>query len=151
MRYKELRLDCEARNLSREERKMIFIMRQIEEMEQKETALKAAPRSTQLEGRSRVGHGNEKVGEKRRFRDACGNGGCEAVSAQGPRGEGAGAGGEKLWNKRKKGTMHNLGGLECKGRGNSVEKRKCPVSEADSKARKQQRGEEVGGNGQEAL
>jgi hypothetical protein len=32
MRYKELRLDCEARNLSREERKMMVIMRQIEEM-----------------------------------------------------------------------------------------------------------------------
>ena len=60
MRNKELRRDYEARNLSREERKMMVIMRQIEEMEQKETALKAAPRSTQLEGR--VGHGNEKVG-----------------------------------------------------------------------------------------
>jgi hypothetical protein len=145
MRNKELRRDCEARNLSREERKMMVIMRQIEEMEQKETALKAAPRSTQLEGR--VGHGNEKVGEKRRFLDACGTGGCEAVSAQGPRGEGGGAGGEKLWNKRKKETMHNLGGLEGKGKGKAVEKRKCPVSETDSKARKQQRGEEVGGEG----
>jgi hypothetical protein len=36
MRNKELRRDCEARNLSREERKMMVIMRQIEEMEHKE-------------------------------------------------------------------------------------------------------------------
>ena len=68
-RNKKLRRDGEARNVSREERKMTAIMRQIEEMEQKETAVKAGPCFTQLEGR--VGHGNEKVGEKRRFRDAC--------------------------------------------------------------------------------
>jgi hypothetical protein len=51
MRNKELRRDSEARTLSREERNMMVIIRQNEEMEQKETALKAAPRSTQLEGR----------------------------------------------------------------------------------------------------
>ncbi len=145
MRNKELRRDCEARNLSREERKMMIIMRQIEEMEQKEKAVKAAPWSTQLEGR--VGHGNEKVGEKRRFREACDTGACETVSAQGPRGGGGGAGGEKLSNKAKKEAKHNRGGLEGKGKEKAVEKRKCPVSEADSRARKQQRGEEVGGEG----
>ena len=52
MRNKELRRDYEARNLSREERKMMVIMRQIEEMEQKATALKAAPRLDCLYRRS---------------------------------------------------------------------------------------------------
>jgi hypothetical protein len=47
---------------------MLAIVRQIEEMEHKEKAAKADPLSTQLEGR--VVHGNEKVGEKRRFREA---------------------------------------------------------------------------------
>ena len=72
-RNKKLRRDGEARNLSREERKMTASTRQIEEMEQKEKSFKAGPGSTQLEGR--VGHGNEKVGEKRRLRDACDAGG----------------------------------------------------------------------------
>ena len=67
-RNKKLRLDGEARTLSREERKMTAIMRQSEEMEQKEKAVQAGPCSTQLEGS--VGRGNEKVGEKRRFCDA---------------------------------------------------------------------------------
>ncbi len=40
-RNKKLRRDGEARNLSREERKITAIMRQIEEMEQKEKAVKA--------------------------------------------------------------------------------------------------------------
>ena len=40
-----------ARNLSREARKMTAIMRQIEEMEQKEIPVKAGPCFTQLEGR----------------------------------------------------------------------------------------------------
>jgi hypothetical protein len=62
-RNKKLRRDDEARNLSREERKMTAITRQIEEMEHKETAVKAGPGSTPLE--VRVGHGDEKVGEKR--------------------------------------------------------------------------------------
>jgi hypothetical protein len=68
-RNKKLRRDGEARNLSREERKMTAIVRQIEETEQTEKAVKAGPCSTQLEGR--VGRGNEKVGEKRRFHEAC--------------------------------------------------------------------------------
>ena len=68
-RNKKLRRDGEARSLSREERKMTAIMRQIEEMEQKEKAVQPGPCFTQLEGS--VGRGNEKVGEKRRSRDAC--------------------------------------------------------------------------------
>ena len=40
-------------------------MRQIEEMEQKDKAVKAGPCSTQLQ--DSVGKVNEKVGEKRRF------------------------------------------------------------------------------------
>jgi hypothetical protein len=47
---------------------MTVIMRQIGEMEQEEKAVKAGPCSTQLE--VSVGRGNEKVGEKRRFREA---------------------------------------------------------------------------------
>ncbi len=72
-RYERLRRDGKARSLSQKERKMMAIMRQIEEMEQKEKAVKAGPCSTQLE--SRVGHGIKKVGERRRFRDACDAGG----------------------------------------------------------------------------
>ncbi len=72
-RNKKPRRHGEARNVSREERKMTVIMRQIEEMEHKEKAGKAGPCSTQLEGS--VGHGNEKVVEKRRTRDACDAGG----------------------------------------------------------------------------
>ncbi len=92
------------------------------------------------------------MGEKRRFRDVCDTGGCEAVSAQGPHSEegGVGPGGaEKLWNKRKKETMHKQGGLEGKGKEKAVDsaQRKCSVFEADSKARKQQRGEKVGREG----
>jgi len=43
--------------------------------------------------------------------------------------------------------VQSSGGLEGKGKENAVEKRKRPVSEADSKARKQKWGEEVGGEG----
>ncbi len=68
---------------------MTAIMRQIEEMEQKEKAVKAGPCFTQPEGR--VEHGNEKVGEKRRFREACDAVAGEAAG-QGLRGEGALAG-----------------------------------------------------------
>ena len=50
-RNKKLRRDGEARNVSREERKMTAIMRQIEEMEQTEKAVQAGPCFTQLEGR----------------------------------------------------------------------------------------------------
>ena len=75
---------------------MTGIMRQMEEMEPKEKAVKAGPCLTKLEGR--VGRGNEKVGEKRRFRDACDAGGAE--TGQGLRGEGAGAGAEKGGKER---------------------------------------------------
>ena len=47
---------------------MTAIMRQIEETEQKEKTVKAGPCSTQIEGG--VGNVDEKVGEKRRFREA---------------------------------------------------------------------------------
>jgi hypothetical protein len=43
-----MRWDGEAHDLSREERKMTVIMRQMEEMEQKEKAVKAGQGSTQL-------------------------------------------------------------------------------------------------------
>ena len=43
---KKQRRDGEARSLSREERKMPVIMRQIEEMQQKEKAVKDGPCST---------------------------------------------------------------------------------------------------------
>ncbi len=108
-RNKKLRRDGEARNLSRQERKMTAIMRQTEEMEQ----MKAGPGSTQLEGR--VGHDNEKVGEKRRFRDA-GDAVAGEAAGQGLRGEGGGAGGEKLENKRRKEAKHMLGSFGGKGK-----------------------------------
>jgi hypothetical protein len=77
MRSKELRRDGEARNLSREERKMLAIVRQIEAMEHKEKTVKAVSEAgacpTQLEGMG--GHGSEKVGEKRRVREVCDTGG----------------------------------------------------------------------------
>ena len=132
-RNKKLRRDGEARNLSREERKVTVIMRQIEETEQNEKAGKAGPCLTQLEGR--VGHGNEKVGEKRRFRDACDAGG--EGTGQGLRGEGGGAGGEKLENKRKKEAKHKQGSFEGKGKEEAVDKRKRPSSEEESEAQKQ--------------
>ena len=97
---------------------MTAIMRQIEEMEQKEKDVKAGPCFTQLEGR--VGHGNEKVGEKRRFRDACDAGG--EGTGQGLRGEGGGAGSEKFENKRKKEAKHKQGSFQGKGKGCGEEK-----------------------------
>ena len=45
-RNKKLKPDGEARNLSREEREMTAVMRQIEEMEQKKKTVKAGPGST---------------------------------------------------------------------------------------------------------
>jgi hypothetical protein len=63
---------------------MTAITLQIEKMEQMGEAVKAGPGSTQLAGR--VGHGDEKVSEKRRFRDACDAGG--EAAGQGLRGEG---------------------------------------------------------------
>jgi hypothetical protein len=75
-----------------------IMRRQSEEREQSEKAVKAGPCQAQLEGR--VGRGNEKVCGKRRFRDACDAGG--EGTGQGLRGEGGGAGGERLENKRQK-------------------------------------------------
>jgi hypothetical protein len=135
-RNKKLRRDGEARNLSREERKMTAIMRQIEEMEKKEKAVKAGPGSTQLEGR--VGNRNDTVGEKRRIRDACDTGG--EAAGHGLRGEGGGAGDEKFEKKRKKEAKHKQRGFEGKGKGEAVEKRKRP-SEKGNEAQKPQHGE----------
>jgi hypothetical protein len=75
---------------------MTAIMRQIEDMEQKEKAVKACPCSTQLE--CSVGKVSEKVGEKHRFREA-GDAVAGESAGQGLRSEGGGAGGEKLENK----------------------------------------------------
>ncbi len=141
-RHKKLRRDAEALNLSREERKMTAIMRPIEEMEQKEKAVKAGPCFTQLEGRG--GHGIEQVGEKRRLRDACDAGGEE--TGQGLRGEGGGAGGEKLENKIKKEAKHKQGSFQGKGKEEAVEKRKRPWSEEANEAQEQQHEEGVGGS-----
>ncbi len=142
-RNKKLRRDGEARNLSREECKMTAIMQQIGEMEQKEKAVKAGPCSTQLEGS--VGRGNEKVGEKRRFRDACDAGG--EGTGQGLRGEGGGAGGERLDNtERKKEATHKQGSFQGKGKEEAVEKRKRPLFEEGNEAQTQQHEEGVGGS-----
>ena len=97
---------------------MTASMRQTEEMEQKEKAVKAGPGKTQLEGR--VGHGNEKVGEKRRVRDACDAGG-EAAGHE-LRGEGGGAGDEKLERKGKKEAKQKQRGFKGKGKEEAVEK-----------------------------
>ena len=72
MRSKKLKKDGEARNLSREESKMMaFMWGQLEDA-QGGQGVKADYLSTQLEGRG--GHGKEKVGQKRIFRDACDTG-----------------------------------------------------------------------------
>ena len=102
MGNKNLRQDGEARNLSREERKMLAIMRQIQEMESTEKVVKACPRSTELED------GNAHVGEKRRLGDTCYAGGGDSA-AQGPCGHGGGVRGEKLKKKRKKIAKHEQG------------------------------------------
>jgi hypothetical protein len=138
-RNKKVRRDGDARNLSqqqREERQTVMaIIRQIEEMEYKEQAAKAGAWSTGLEGR--VGHASGKVGEKRRFGDACDTGWGEAAE-EGPRGEGGGVGGEKLKDKRQKETKHKQQGVQGKGKGEAVEKRKRPLSEGAGTARKTQ-------------
>ena len=108
---------------------MTATMRQIEEMEQTEKAVTAGPCSTQREGS--VGHGNEKVGEKRRSRDACDAG--REGTGQGLRGEGGGAGGETLESKRNKEAKHKQGSFEGNGQ-EAVEKRKRPLSEEDNEA-----------------
>ncbi len=148
MTNKKLRLDGEARNLlRREECKTVTmaIIRQIEEMEYKEHAAKAGAWSTGLEGRV-VGHGSEKVGEKRRFRDACDTGRGEAAE-EGPFGDGGGAGGKTLKDKRQKETKHKQEGFHGKGKKEAVEKRKRHLSEGAGTAGKAQRGEGVGGAG----
>ena len=82
----------DARNLSREERK------------------------------GRGGHGKEKVGEKRCFRDTCDTGAVEGAT-KGRHGEEGGAGGEKLSNKRTKEAKHKpQSGCQGKGKKVAVEK-----------------------------
>jgi hypothetical protein len=91
MGNKNLRQDGEARNLSREERKMLAIMRQIQEMEHTEKVVKTGQA------------GNAPVGEKRGPGDTCYAGGGESA-AQGPCGHAGGVRGEPLKKKRKKGA-----------------------------------------------
>ena len=116
-------------------------MRQIEEMEQKDKAVKAGPCSTQLQGS--VGKVNEEVDEKRRFarlwRARKQDRGC-AVR-------------EESWetkslktSERKKVAKHNQGNFEGKGKEEAVEKRKRPSSEEGNEAQKQQHGAGVGGS-----
>jgi hypothetical protein len=105
MRNETLREDGEASNLSREERKIMAIVRRIEEMEHKEKA------------------------------------------AQGPRGVGAGATGEKLENEGGKEAPHKQRDFKGKGKEGAVEQKKRPVSEEGNMARKQS-GEGVGGEGE---
>jgi len=83
------------------------------------------------------------VGEKRRFRDACDAGG--EGTRQGLRGEGGGAGGEKLEIKRKEEAKHKQGSFEGTGKEEAVEKRKRPLSEEGNEPQKQQHEEGVGG------
>ena len=115
-------------------------LRQIEEMEQKEKAVEAGPCFTQLE--DSVGNVNQTGGEKRRFRDACDAGG--EGTGQALRGEGGGAGGEKLENKRKKEAKHKQGSFEGKGKEEAVEKRTRPLCEEANEAQKKQHEEGVG-------
>ena len=68
------------------------------------------------------------VGAERRFCDACDVGGGEAVG-QGLRGQGGGAGGEKLEKKSMKEAKHKQGGFEGKSKEEAVEKiKKRPSS-----------------------
>jgi hypothetical protein len=106
----------------------------------RDETVKAAPFATRLEGSVRRGH--EKVGEKRRCREACDAGGEGA--GQGLRGEGGGAGGEKLENKTKKEARHKQSSFEGKGKEEAVETRKRPLSEEDNEAQEQQHEEGVG-------
>ena len=55
------------------------------------------------------------------------------MSAPGPHGEG----GEKLSNNLDEEGKHNQGGFEGNWKEKAVEKRKSPLSEADSKTKKQ--------------
>jgi hypothetical protein len=107
-------------------------MRRLEQPE----AVKAGPCFKQLEGR--VGRGKEKVGEKRRFRDACDAGGER--TGQGLRGEG-----EKLENKSKKEAKHKQGSFQGQGKEEAVDMRKRPLSEESNETQEQQN-EGVGGS-----
>jgi hypothetical protein len=137
MRNKKLRLGGEARNLSRREARQTVmpIIRQIEEMEYKEQAVKTGAWSTGLEGRV-VGHGSEKVGEKRLFRDACDTGRGESGQA-GPHGEG----GKTLKDQRQKETKHKQEGVQKRGKRRLWRRER---SEGAGTAGKAQRGEGVG-------
>ena len=84
------------------------------------------------------------MGEKRRFREAC-EGVAGEGARQGLRGEGGGAGGEKLDNKRKKEAKHKQGSFEGKGKEEAVEKRKRPLFEEGNETQKQQQEQGVGG------
>jgi hypothetical protein len=64
----------------------------------------------------------------------------------GLRGEGGGAGGEKLDNKRKKDAKLKHGSIEGKGHEEAVEKRKRPLFEEDNEAPKQLHQQGVGGS-----
>ena len=89
-------------------------IRQTEEMEYEEQEVKTGAWSTGLEGR--VGYGSGKVGEKRRFRNACDTGWGEEAD-EGPHGEGGGTEGEKLKDKRQKETRHRQEGRKARGKG----------------------------------
>ncbi len=79
--------------------------------------------------------------------------GIRARDGQGLCFEGGGTGGEKLSDKRQEETKHKQQGLQGNGKGETVEKRKCPLSEGAGKAGKAPRRHSVGrewsGAGQE--
>jgi hypothetical protein len=56
-------------------------------------------------------------------------------------------GGEKLKDKRQKETNHKQEGLQGKGKGETVENRRCASSKGLGTAGKARRGEGVGGEG----
>ena len=71
------------------------------------------------------------------------------MSEQGPRGEGGGAEGEKLSNKRKKETMHNQGGLEGKGKEKTGRSKSVPCPKQTAKQGSSSVGRKGVGQGQE--
>ena len=111
-------------------------------MEQKEKTVKTGPCFTQLA--DRVGRGNEKVGEKRRFHDTWDVGG--EGTGQGLWGEGGGEGGEKLENKRPDTSRIDSKGKEKRRLWRSGKKRKRPSSEEDNETQKQKYEEGVVGS-----
>ncbi len=105
--------------------------------------------------------------EERHFRDACDTGWGETAE-EGPRGEGAGAGGEKFQHKRQKETKTQAGRVsrqrERGGCGEEISEWttlivykwllkliiiRGPLSEGSDTARNTQRGREWAGRGQE--